>query len=175
MWPRRCSLGRVRACATGSCSMFALVGPFHRKWRYETSPVGLPLELEVTWPEVPLGCSLGRPKFVFFCEGYTPRSSTEKCYRYIPSTFRDITESNFNDSPDIEKKINNKLSFSFYITQHAYHWFCMIYRNIVVYLIVFHFLWIDGVMFWSASCHAMCICSLCPCYSVHKLKANMKM
>ena len=35
------------------------LGPFHRKWRHQTSPVGLPLE--VTWSEVPLGCSLGRP------------------------------------------------------------------------------------------------------------------
>jgi hypothetical protein len=53
-WPHRGSLG--------SCAISALVGPFHRKWRHQTSPVGLPLELEVTWPEVPLGCSLGRPK-----------------------------------------------------------------------------------------------------------------
>jgi hypothetical protein len=57
------------------------------------------------------------PKWVFFlfffCEGYTPKSSTAKFYRYIPSTFRDITESNFNGSADIGKKINNKLSFSF--------------------------------------------------------------
>jgi hypothetical protein len=29
----------VCACATASCAIFALVGPFHQKWRYETSPV----------------------------------------------------------------------------------------------------------------------------------------
>ena len=37
---------------------------------------------------------------------------TAKCYRYIPSTFRDITESNFI-LRILEKQINNKLSFSF--------------------------------------------------------------
>jgi hypothetical protein len=33
----RGSLGRVCACATGRCVIFALVGPFHRKWRHQTS------------------------------------------------------------------------------------------------------------------------------------------
>jgi len=34
------------ACATGSCAISALVGPFHRKWRHQTSrdPFGVPLE-----------------------------------------------------------------------------------------------------------------------------------
>ena len=29
--------GGVRACATGSCAIFALVGTFHRKWYHQTS------------------------------------------------------------------------------------------------------------------------------------------
>jgi hypothetical protein len=29
----------VCACPSGSCAISALVGPFDRKWRYETSPV----------------------------------------------------------------------------------------------------------------------------------------
>jgi hypothetical protein len=48
----------------------ALVGPFHWKWRHETSPIGLlpgkyagAHEL----PEVPLGCSLGRPRPLYHC------------------------------------------------------------------------------------------------------------
>ena len=60
-WHRRGSLRRLRECATRSCAIFALEGLFHRKWRRRTSPVRLPLELEVTRSEVPLGCSLGRP------------------------------------------------------------------------------------------------------------------
>jgi len=38
--------GGVRACATGSCAISALVGPFHRKRSYQTSPdpFGVPLE-----------------------------------------------------------------------------------------------------------------------------------
>jgi hypothetical protein len=28
------------ACATGSCAISALVGPFHWKWRHQTSPEG---------------------------------------------------------------------------------------------------------------------------------------
>ena len=43
---------------------------------------------------------------------------TAKCYRYIPSTFRDITESNFI-LRILEKQINNKCHFLFYITQHT--------------------------------------------------------
>ena len=43
-WLQRGSLGKVRTCATGSCAIFALVGPFDRKWRHQTSPVGLQLE-----------------------------------------------------------------------------------------------------------------------------------
>ena len=77
-----CVTGRC-ACVTGSCAISAIVGPLHRKWRHQshpkgflgrvracatgscaisdlTSPVALPLE--VTWSEVPLGCSLGRPR-----------------------------------------------------------------------------------------------------------------
>jgi hypothetical protein len=36
----------VHASATGSCTISALVGPFHRKWRHQTSPdpFGAPLE-----------------------------------------------------------------------------------------------------------------------------------
>ena len=30
--------GRVCACATGRCAISGIVGPFDRKWRYETSP-----------------------------------------------------------------------------------------------------------------------------------------
>ena len=30
----------VRACAIGSCEISALVGPFHRKWRHQTTPEG---------------------------------------------------------------------------------------------------------------------------------------
>ena len=33
--------GRVCACATGSCTISALVGPFHRKWRHQTSPISV--------------------------------------------------------------------------------------------------------------------------------------
>ena len=53
--PEGVSIGRVCACATASCSISALLGPFNRKWRHQMSPVGLPLELEVTWPDVLLG------------------------------------------------------------------------------------------------------------------------
>jgi hypothetical protein len=35
---RRGSIVRVRACATGSCAISALVGSFHRKWRHQTWP-----------------------------------------------------------------------------------------------------------------------------------------
>ena len=37
-------LGRECACATGSWAISALLGSFHRKWRNQTSPVGLPLD-----------------------------------------------------------------------------------------------------------------------------------
>ena len=53
--PEGVSIERVCACATASCSISALLGPFNRKWRHQMSPVGLPLELEVTWPDVLLG------------------------------------------------------------------------------------------------------------------------
>ena len=59
-WPRMGSLGRVRARATRNCTISALVGPLHRKWRNQVSSVGLPLELEVTWPEGPLWKVLSR-------------------------------------------------------------------------------------------------------------------
>ena len=42
---------RVQACATGSCAISD-----------QTSPVGLPLKLEVMWSEVSLGCYLGHPR-----------------------------------------------------------------------------------------------------------------
>jgi hypothetical protein len=42
--------------------------------------------------------------FLHFCDGYISKSSHAKCYRYIPSSFRDIKELNFNGSPDIGKK-----------------------------------------------------------------------
>ena len=35
-WPWRGSLGKVHACATGSCAVSTLVGPFYWKWRYQT-------------------------------------------------------------------------------------------------------------------------------------------
>jgi hypothetical protein len=40
MWrdPEGVSLGRVHVWATGSCAISALVGPFDRKWRHQTSP-----------------------------------------------------------------------------------------------------------------------------------------
>ena len=44
--------------------------------------------------------------FLHICVGYIPNSSTAKLYRYIPSSFRDITESNCNGSLDIGKKIS---------------------------------------------------------------------
>jgi hypothetical protein len=47
--------GRVCAYATENCAISALVRPFDRKWRHQTSPVGLPLELEVTGPKSVLG------------------------------------------------------------------------------------------------------------------------
>ena len=43
--------GGVRESSTGRCAIFD-----------QASTVGLPLELKVTWMEVPLGCSLGRPR-----------------------------------------------------------------------------------------------------------------
>ena len=96
-WPRR-RFPWVCTCTTGSCAISALVGPFDRKWHYETSPVVT--ECHVTsegcssgwgarmpnrklrnirsnvtsraspgkyvsahaWLEVPLGCSLWRPR-----------------------------------------------------------------------------------------------------------------
>jgi hypothetical protein len=42
--------------------------------------------------------------FLHFCDGYISKSSHAKFYRYIPSSFRDIKELNFNGSPDIGKK-----------------------------------------------------------------------
>jgi hypothetical protein len=61
--PKGVTLVRVCACATGSWAISALMGPFHRKWSHQTSPEGLPLELEVTW--VPLGYSLGRMRPIY--------------------------------------------------------------------------------------------------------------
>ena len=58
--------------------------------------------------------------FLHFCDGYTSKSSHAQFYRYIPSSFRDIKEFNFNGSPDIGKKSIKKLSF-FSIIWHAYH------------------------------------------------------
>ena len=48
----------------------ALGGPFHWKWRHETSPIGLlPGKYAGAheWPEVPLGCYLGRPRPLYHC------------------------------------------------------------------------------------------------------------
>ena len=42
--------------------------------------------------------------FLHFCDSYISKSSHAKFYRYIPSSFRDIKELNFNGSPDIGKK-----------------------------------------------------------------------
>ena len=63
---------RMTDMATGSDRSVPLEGCVHAQpevaqyppyWGlYETSPVGLPLELEVTRSAMPLGCSLGRPR-----------------------------------------------------------------------------------------------------------------
>ena len=41
-WPKMDSLGRVRACATESWAISALMEPFHRKWRH---PKGFPWKI----------------------------------------------------------------------------------------------------------------------------------
>jgi hypothetical protein len=78
----------VRACATGSCAISALVGSFHRKRRHQTSHdlFGVLLEgwnarmhnlkLRNFRSEMPLGCSLGRPRLSFSTPftGYLPLS-----------------------------------------------------------------------------------------------------
>jgi hypothetical protein len=106
MWPRRGSLGRVGwahaqvaqyppqwGLFTGSDVIKRHPTPSGFPWKggvracatrsYEisdrTSPVGHPLELEVTWSEVPLGCSLGRPRPITLSfsrpfTGYVPLS-----------------------------------------------------------------------------------------------------
>jgi hypothetical protein len=79
-------LGGVRACATWSCAISALVGPFHRKWRHQTSSIGFPLE--VTWSEVPLWCSLGRPRPI---SSMAPGTSP---YHYLPLSFHFISAFN---------------------------------------------------------------------------------
>jgi hypothetical protein len=45
-------------------SVSTLLGPFDRKWHYETSPVVTEggEGCAYAWSEVPLGCSLGRPR-----------------------------------------------------------------------------------------------------------------
>ena len=78
----------VRACATGSCAISALVGSFHWKPRHQTSRDLFGVLLE-GWgtrmhnlklcnirSEVPLGCSLGRPRLSFPTPftGYLPLS-----------------------------------------------------------------------------------------------------
>ena len=63
----------------------------------------------------------GQNEFLLhFCEGYLSKSSHTKCYRYIPSSVRDIKEFNCNGSPDIGKKSRKNCHF-FFITRHAYH------------------------------------------------------
>jgi hypothetical protein len=52
-WPRR-GFPWVCTCATGSCTISALVGTFHWKWRHQTSPEGIPLE----------GCVHAQPEVV---------------------------------------------------------------------------------------------------------------
>ena len=52
--PEMGSLGCGMHMRNGQLRNIALVGSFHRKRHHQTSPVGLPLELEVTWSEVPL-------------------------------------------------------------------------------------------------------------------------
>jgi hypothetical protein len=75
----------VCACATGSCAIFALVGPFDRKWRYETSPIvteGHPKGVEgvcaCTTASYAIsglvGCSLGHRCLSFSSPGYHPLS-----------------------------------------------------------------------------------------------------
>ena len=85
-WPRGVPLKGVFQSTTGSCAIPALVGPFHRKWRYEASsvvteghvtPKGVPLGgvhacatgscticalVGLFHRKYPLGCSLGRPR-----------------------------------------------------------------------------------------------------------------
>jgi hypothetical protein len=48
--------------------------------------------------------SQAKMSFLHFCEGYIPKGSTAKCYKYIPSSFRDIKESTCNGFLDIGKK-----------------------------------------------------------------------
>jgi hypothetical protein len=75
----------VCACATGSCAIFALVGPFDRKWRYETSPIvteGHPKGVEGVCACTTassaisglVGCSLGHRCLSFSSPGYHPLS-----------------------------------------------------------------------------------------------------
>jgi hypothetical protein len=74
--PKGVLLSEMRACATVSCTISALVGPFHWKWRHQASPVWL--LLEVTWSEVSLGYSLGRPRPISsMATGTSP-------YHYLP-------------------------------------------------------------------------------------------
>ena len=50
--------------------------------------------------------------FALFVKVIYPKVHPQK-YRYIPSSFRDITESNFNGSPDIRKKSPTNCHFIF--------------------------------------------------------------
>jgi hypothetical protein len=88
-WLRRGSLVRVSALPTENCAISALMGPFDRKWCYDTSPVGLPLKLEVTRPEVPLRCSLGCPRHIIlpFSTPFTGNLSLSRHFIFMGSTF----------------------------------------------------------------------------------------
>ena len=77
----------VCACTTSSCTIFTLLGPIYRKWRYETSPRSERMSSEWVVEGVcacttaisalvgsfhrkyPLGCSLGRPHLSFSSPG----------------------------------------------------------------------------------------------------------
>ena len=67
----------VCACATGICAISAIVGPFDRKWRYETS-LGVPLGGRMRDRKCPWGRSLGRP-----CPISSMATGTSP-YHYLP-------------------------------------------------------------------------------------------
>jgi hypothetical protein len=77
----------VCACATGCCAISVLVGPFDRKWRHQTSPVGM------SWKSRDRKCPWGA--FYDVCillsfsspfTGYLPLS------RHFISTFNNYTK-----------------------------------------------------------------------------------
>jgi hypothetical protein len=96
-WRHQGSLANVGCShAQPEVGGFSLLESFDRKWRHQTSPVGLPLE--VTWPEVSLGCSLGHLVITLSISspftGYLPLSrhfhGERFQYRFSPTVFSDM-------------------------------------------------------------------------------------